>query len=97
MTIPKLISAELTGVYSILLKFSDGTVANVDFTGELTGGIFESLRDPQYFSSFTFQQQFGTIEWSNGADFAPEFLYELASSNRQQTTRLDTASQRKTA
>jgi len=50
----------------------------VDFKDELTGGIFEALRDPAYFRSFSFQAQFGTIEWDNGADFAPEFLYEMA-------------------
>ena len=77
MTKPKLTSAEFVDGYCIRLSFSDGITSKVDFERELTGGIFEALKDPTYFRSFSFQPQFGTIAWDNGADFAPEFLYEI--------------------
>lgn len=83
MEYPMLISAEYISEYSLRLSFSDGTTGEVDFKGELTGGVFEALRDPAYFRSFTIQPQFGTIEWDNGADFAPEFLYELVQAGGQ--------------
>jgi hypothetical protein len=35
---------------------------------------FEALKDKQFFSSFTLEWH--TLSWSNGADFAPEFLRE---------------------
>ena len=54
----------------------DGTV--VDLEHELDGEVFEALRDQEYFACAKLNPETGTIEWSNGADFAPEFLYELA-------------------
>jgi hypothetical protein len=41
----------------------------------LNGKIFEPLKDKSYFKSFTIK--YNTIEWSNGAYFAAEFLLEL--------------------
>lgn len=85
MGYPKLTSAEYVKDYILRLSFADGTKADVNFQHELTGGVFESLRDQAYFRSFSVQTQFGTIEWDNGADFAPEFLYELAKASGQQS------------
>ncbi|NEP58195.1 MAG: DUF2442 domain-containing protein, partial [Symploca sp. SIO2G7] len=42
-----------------------------------TGDVFVPLQDEQFFSQVRFDEELGTITWSNGADFAPEFLYEL--------------------
>jgi len=78
MGTPKLISVALVSDYKLELEFSDGLKAKVDFSKELFGGVFDKLQDLQYFASFKFQPQFGTIEWDNGADFAPEFLYQAA-------------------
>jgi hypothetical protein len=50
----------------------------VDLSEELSGPVFEPLRDIDYFKQF--QCVGSTLEWSNGADFAPEFLYQLAQS-----------------
>lgn len=62
--------------YTVWLKFEDGTAGEVDLAGELHGPIFEPLRDPEYFRRFMVSPDLGTISWPNGADFAPEFLYE---------------------
>jgi hypothetical protein len=43
---------------------------------ELDGEIFELLRDIPFFRNFTVNQELHTVVWPNGADFAPEFLYE---------------------
>lgn len=62
--------------YTVWLRFEDGSEGEMDLSSELHGPIFEPLRDPAYFASFRLNADTGTIEWPNGADFAPEFLYE---------------------
>jgi len=52
----------------------------VDLVGELWGEVFELLHDPAYFSRFVVDD---TLVWPNGADFAPEFLYERARASLQ--------------
>jgi hypothetical protein len=42
----------------------------------LYGEIFEPLKDKSLFQQVFVTSR--TIEWSNGADFAPEFLFEIA-------------------
>jgi hypothetical protein len=62
--------------YTVWLKFEDGTAGEVDLGSELYGPIFEPLRDLEYFRCFVISPDLGTISWPNGADFAPEFLYD---------------------
>lgn len=63
--------------YVIWVKFQDGTEGEVDLADELWGPVFEPLRDPTQFRNFRVAE-YSTIEWPNGADFAPEFLYQKA-------------------
>lgn len=63
--------------YVIWVKFEDGTEGEVDLAGELWGPVFEPLKDPARFRNFKVAE-YGTIEWPNGADLAPEFLYQKA-------------------
>lgn len=67
--------------YKLLLKFNNGTEITVDLENELNGTIFNPLKDKSKFKNFSIV--FNTIEWENGADFAPEYLYELAISQHQ--------------
>jgi hypothetical protein len=48
----------------------------VDLRPELQGPIFEPLNDPAYLGKFTIHPEFQTLCWPNGADIAPETLYE---------------------
>jgi len=48
---------------------------------ELNGTVFNPLKDKNNFRKFSIV--FNTIEWENGADFAPEYLYELAKYQNQ--------------
>jgi hypothetical protein len=65
------------GDHKLRLTFDDGVVKVVDLDAELDGPVFEPLRDPALFRKATVNPDTGTIEWPNGADFAPEFLYEI--------------------
>ncbi|HYM62243.1 MAG TPA: DUF2442 domain-containing protein [Thermoanaerobaculia bacterium] len=62
--------------YVVWVRFEDGTEGEIDLAGELYGQVFEPLRDLSYFRSFRVDPELGTIAWPNGADLAPEFLYE---------------------
>ena len=70
------VDARYRGGHSVWLRFEDGTEGEVDLSSELDGPVFEPLRDPSYFARLRLNGDTGTIEWPNGADFAPEFLYE---------------------
>jgi hypothetical protein len=62
--------------YVIWLRFNDGAEGEIDLRGELEGEIFGPLKDLQLFQRFHVDQELETIVWENGADLAPEFLYE---------------------
>ncbi len=63
--------------YNIRVEFSDGVVKEVDLREELYGEVFEPLKDVEFFKQVKVNSETNTIEWPNGADFAPEFLYEI--------------------
>jgi len=67
---------EYVGEYRLKLKFNDGAQGVVDLEPELYGEVFEPLRDKELFKRVYLTGR--TIEWPNGADLAPEFLYEHA-------------------
>ena len=69
--------------YELELEFSDGIVKKVDLSTELYGEVFEPLQDPAFFKRVTLNEETNTIEWPNGADFAPEFLYEIGKEVKQ--------------
>src|SRR5712692_6284144 len=69
--------------FELRLEFSDGVVKRVNLSGELHGEVFEPLKDPQFFKRVFLNPETGTIEWPNGADFAPEFLYEIGQEIKQ--------------
>ena len=65
------------GGHRLAVAFTDGTEAEVDFSGELTGEVFEPLRDVEAFAEAYVDAETGTVAWPNGADVAPEFLQEI--------------------
>ncbi len=69
--------ARVCGPNSLRLTFSDGTTKQVNVCPLLDGPIFEPLQDPAYFANASLDSICGTVVWPNGADFAPEALYEL--------------------
>jgi hypothetical protein len=69
------IAAEVVRDYVVRVKFEDGSEGEIDLAPELWGPVFEPLKNADYFRQMTVAE-YGTIAWPNGADFAPEFLYE---------------------
>lgn len=69
--------AKPTADHCLRLRFSDGIVKEVFVRNLLKGPIFEPLKDPDYFRLVKLDPEAGTVVWPNGADFAPEALWEL--------------------
>ena len=76
--LPSVIRADYRGGFRIHLTFNDLSERTVDFRPWLEGPVFEPLKDPAYFREFFVDG--GTVAWPNGADIAPETLYEAAAS-----------------
>jgi len=68
--------AQYLNDYILQLTFNNDEVKKVDLIDELYGEVFEPLKDKNFFKDFFISHN--TIEWKNGADFAPEYLYKIA-------------------
>jgi hypothetical protein len=76
---PLLIEATPTVDFTVHVRFDDGTAADVDLSYLLEhGGVFEPLRDRDFFRQLRADPEAGTIVWPNDADIAPETLYAHA-------------------
>ena len=80
----EVISAKYLEGYKVSCTFNDGYTATVDLEATIFNdhrSIFAPLKRQDYFKTFTIR--WNTICWDNEADFAPEFLYELAKRQNQ--------------
>ena len=68
--------AHYEGGYRIRLRFNDGAEGVVDLGDSLDGEVFKPLRDLDRFRAFRVDPDIETIVWDNGADLAPEYLYD---------------------
>lgn len=73
--LPSVVNFKYLSEYKLILTFDDGKVKLVDLKDRLWGEVFEPLKNINYFKRITLDGS--TITWSNGADFAPETLYEI--------------------
>ena len=62
--------------YVIWVKFNDGIDGEVDLLAELEGEVFGLLKDKALFKTVKVDPFLQTVVWDNGADLAPEFLYD---------------------
>ena len=76
-SIPRVVFVRVCGPTSLDLRFADGVRRRVNLGPLLRGPVFEPLRDPAYFAKATVDPVGETVVWPNGADIAPETLYEM--------------------
>jgi hypothetical protein len=78
------VNAELTGGYEVFVEFNDGACGTIDFRAKLSGDhrqIVRDLLEPAMFK--TVRVDYDTLCWDNGVDFAPEYLYDMATTKTQ--------------
>lgn len=71
----EVVKAEYLDGYRLKIWFNDQKVKIVDLSSSFNGIVFEPLKNIAFFKRFSIP--FNTVEWENGADFAPEYLYEI--------------------
>lgn len=73
--------AKYIGDFRLFVRFNDNKEGVIDMKeyiqskGEHT--IFASLKELENFQTLTLNKDIDTVVWANGADIAPERLYEL--------------------
>jgi hypothetical protein len=73
--VPRVMAFRRVADFRVFFTFWDGTEKEIDLEPYLQGPIFNPLRrDPALFAQMFLDGD--TIAWPNGADIAPETLYE---------------------
>jgi uncharacterized protein DUF2442 len=73
----RILEAEVCGDSCLRVAFNDGTNKVVNLRGILEGPVFEPLHERDFFARMELDPICGTVVWPNGADLAPEALYDL--------------------
>jgi hypothetical protein len=76
--IPRIVEVKPLPNRRLWVHFLDGTAGTVDLAEELWGPMFEPLANPEVFNQVRVDPELETVVWPNGADLAPEFLYQVA-------------------
>jgi len=74
--IPRIRDAAYRHAYVVWVRFADGAEGEIDLEAELWGTVFEPLKDMEEFKRVRLDSELGTLVWPNGADLAPEYLYQ---------------------
>ena len=62
--------------FRLFVRLNNGVSGDIRLENELWGEVFEQLRDEALFLTARQDPLMGTVVWGNGADFAPEFLFD---------------------
>ncbi len=71
----KIASVRALDDYQLEVTFADGVGGVISLKDRLFGPMFEPLRDVTIFRQVSIDE-FGAVCWPNGADLAPDALYE---------------------
>lgn len=71
--IPSIVEVTATQKYTLNILFSNGENRSFDMSPYIDIGLFQELKNKEMFT--TVKKSFDTVEWDNGADIDPEFLY----------------------
>ena len=71
------VDASHLDAHKLRIRFDNDVVRIVDLSDHLDGPVFEPLKDLSYFKQFQVNHDIDTVIWPNGADFSPDFLYDI--------------------
>lgn len=79
----RVVAVDAVPDFRLNVIFGDGTRGEVDLRNFLadaktTDTVFETLRDPAVFGQV--QVVMGAVQWTNGADLAPDAMYDAIKS-----------------
>lgn len=75
----RIIEAETLAGYRLRIRFEDGITGVVDVSHLVGQGVFSVWADPECFARVAIDHRSGTVVWPNGADLAPDVLYDRIS------------------
>ena len=62
--------------HRLAIKFDNGVEGEIDVAALVPfQGVFEPLRNPDYFRQVTVHRELGVVCWPNGADLDSDVLY----------------------
>jgi hypothetical protein len=68
------VAVEVLGHLRLRVRFRDGLIGEVIFTGSHLRGVFEPLQDPAFFAKVSCAN--GFVEWPDEIDLAPDAMYD---------------------
>ena len=71
----RIVKVKVLPGYRLDVEFADGVSGVVDLSQDLWGPMFEPLKDSDRFAEVGLDEH-GAICWPNGADLAPDAIYE---------------------
>jgi len=78
------INAKVLENYKVFVEFNDGLSGIIDFRNILENDTRLNIRELLDLDKFkSCHVDYDTLCWSNGVDFAPEYLYEQVNKNKQ--------------
>lgn len=72
----RVISFDVVGPHTLIVRFDDATEQIIDFRPVLAGDLFGPLRDEAFFNQVRLDAEIHTLVWPNGADFDPATLHD---------------------
>ena len=71
---PDAVTVDIPGQYVLRVRFANGELRDFDMQPLLSRKCYQALRNEILFHSARIE--YGVIQWANGADIDPEWLYE---------------------
>jgi hypothetical protein len=76
--------------YRLHIEFEDGSAGVIDLADDLYGPMFEPLRNEAFFAQAALDE-FGAVCWPNGADYAPDAMYDIITGKRHLQPQIEQA------
>lgn len=80
---PSVRKVTATENYQMIVEFDNGENGVLNMEPYLSFGVFNKLKDPGVFN--TARVSFDTVEWVNGIDLDPKFVYEKCVKEKRPT------------